>query len=67
MHKSFACLQGHQWEVTVGGPTPVLDHIVCPVCGAAAETVRSQAPPAVPGTDTGAPTPRSGREGAAAG
>src|SRR5262249_22317430 len=40
MHKQFRCSNGHNWEVPVNGrPGPALPSVVCPQCGAAAETL----------------------------
>jgi hypothetical protein len=42
VRKQLTCARGHRWEVTVSDQLLAsLDGIVCPECGAAAETVRS--------------------------
>lgn len=55
MHKRFCCRRGHHWEVSLDSPVAVaVECIVCPACGAPAETV---APPeSVPAVDPNAST-----------
>src|SRR5262245_53461831 len=46
MSRRFCCPQGHRWQIVLAdAPGATLPHVLCPVCGAAAEVV----PPA-PGT-----------------
>jgi tetratricopeptide (TPR) repeat protein len=43
VRKDFTCGQGHRWEVSLDGDFPVVvAGIVCPVCGASAQTFTGQ-------------------------
>src|SRR5262245_13179352 len=64
MHKRFTCRRGHHWEVSLGGgPDVAVSSIVCPACGAPAETL---APPGSGSALDGEPTLRANAEPAAA-